>query len=173
MFYIVALGSVLKLRQANAAPLLDCTSQIRLYFPHLFEHCNTVCQYSEWSDWQMVSGSTASVPTSQCPSGEAYTERRTRFSSEFNSYVQGCTNTTQSRQICKLLSSIPIICISWIRCNSIHVPTGMPDRSDIIIMSLGLGSSGNVFDSVPPPALTSTFNLRSKRVSFLFFKRLD
>ena len=106
MLCIVVLGSVLTLRQANAVLLLDCTSQIRLYFPHLFTHCNTVCQYSEWSDWQMVSGSTANVLTSECPSGEAYTERRTRFSSEFDYYIQGCTNTTQSRQICKLLHSI-------------------------------------------------------------------
>ena len=115
----VALSSILQLRQANAAaiqpPLLDCTSQIRLFLPHLFTHCSTVCQYSEWSDWQMVSGSTVNVPTTQCSSGEAYNGTRTRSSTAYDYSILGCTDTTQARQICKLfLHSIRYCACTWI-----------------------------------------------------------
>ena len=108
ILWIVALASVSELRQADAATppaLLDCTSQIRLFYPELFRHCTTACQYSEWSDWEMVAGSTANVATSQCPSGEAYTETRSRSSSAYAYHILGCTDTTQSRQICKYNAS--------------------------------------------------------------------
>ncbi len=65
--------AALSFTRVTAAPL-PCDSQLRLIFPHLFRHCSD-CSYTEWSAWEMVE---YDAPTSQCPSGKAFVERRTR-----------------------------------------------------------------------------------------------
>ena len=58
---------------------LPCTHPLRLSAPELFTHCNSnPCTYGSWSSWERVSGSEIGVPQSQCESGKAYTEERTR-----------------------------------------------------------------------------------------------
>ena len=58
---------------------LPCTHPLRLSAPEYFTHCSsTPCTYGSWSSWERVSGSETSVPQSQCQSGRAYTEERTR-----------------------------------------------------------------------------------------------
>ena len=47
--------------------------------------------------WQVVQNSLVSVPTSQCSSGQAYTERRTRAG-----IGSGCTEpTSETQRVCK------------------------------------------------------------------------
>ena len=82
---------------------LDCNSQLRLLYPELFKHCN--CKYSDWSDWEPVPGSAVSIPTWQCSSGEAYTERRTQEAIE-----EGCDPRTESRRICKCKGRMLVAC---------------------------------------------------------------
>ena len=75
---------------------LDCESNLRLLYPEWFTHCD--CSYSDWSEWQFVDGSVVDVPTSQCASGQAYSESRTR-----SAIGDGCNSETETRVICTLL----------------------------------------------------------------------
>ena len=72
-----------------------CNHPLRLSLPQHFTHCDTVCLYSDWGEWEMVPGTTRSVAESQCKSREVYTERRTRTSIGSN-----CNDNTESRQVC-------------------------------------------------------------------------
>ena len=78
---------------------LDCESNLRLLYPDWFAHCD--CSYSDWSEWQFVEGSAVDVPKSQCNSGQAYNESRTR-----SAIGDGCNSAeTETRVICTLLDS--------------------------------------------------------------------
>ena len=77
---------------------LPCTHPLRLSAPELFTHCSSAtCTYSSWSSWERVSGSETSVAQSQCQSGQAYTEERTRSATG-----SGCNQPVkETRRICK------------------------------------------------------------------------
>ena len=71
---------------------------LRLSAPELFTHCNSnPCTYGSWSSWERVSGGEIGVPQSQCESGKAYTEERTRPTTG-----SGCNQIVkETRKICK------------------------------------------------------------------------
>ena len=74
---------------------LDCESNnanLRLLYPERFAHCD--CSYSDWSEWQFVDGSVVDVPTSQCDSGQAYSESRTR-----SAIGDGCISETLETRV--------------------------------------------------------------------------
>ena len=78
---------------------LPCTHPLRLSAPELFTHCSSTpgCTYGSWSSWERVSGNETSVPQSQCESGKAYTEQRTRPTTG-----SGCNQPVREiRRICK------------------------------------------------------------------------
>ncbi len=74
---------------------LPCDSPLRLRRPEFFKHCD--CSYGDWSEWEIVAGSTIDVPISKCESGEAYSESRQK-----KSFGKSCPPITETRQICKL-----------------------------------------------------------------------
>ena len=78
---------------------LNCDSLLRSIYPQWFTHCD--CSYSEWSEWKFVPDSVVDVPTSQCSTGQAYSESRTR-----SAVGQGCISETETRVICKLLAPL-------------------------------------------------------------------
>ena len=86
--------SVPTVRQRRALP---CTHPLRISAPELFTHCSSApCTYGSWSSWERVLGNVTSVPQSQCPSGKAYTEERTRPTTG-----SGCNQLTrETRRIC-------------------------------------------------------------------------
>ena len=55
----------------------------------------------------MVPDSIAKVETSRCPSGRKYDESRMRFAT-----ADGCTDQTETRQVCKLLQCSNSMCIA-------------------------------------------------------------
>ena len=75
--------------------LPGCDSFLRILFPQLFTHCAGSCTYTEWSPWQRVPNSTVNVPISNCASGEAYSQRRTRTASE-----SGCNPESETQRVC-------------------------------------------------------------------------
>ena len=75
--------------------LPHCDSFLRILFPHLFKHCDGTCTYTEWSQWQRVPNSVVNVAKSNCSTGEAYSERRTRTAPE-----SGCDPESETRQVC-------------------------------------------------------------------------
>lgn len=76
---------------------LPCNHLLRIARPGLFKHCNSVCKYTTWSSWWKVPNSIKSVPANKCPSGEAYTEERTR-----TVVGNGCTEPLREEQnICE------------------------------------------------------------------------
>ena len=75
--------------------LLRCDSFLRILFPQLFKHCAGSCTYTEWSPWQRVPNSVVNVAESNCTTGEAYSERRTRTASE-----SGCNPESETRRVC-------------------------------------------------------------------------
>ena len=76
---------------------IPCNHPLRIARPGLFAHCDSVCAYSTWSSWTKVPNSVVSVPPGKCPSGEAYTEERTRTATG-----NGCTEAVRETQaICK------------------------------------------------------------------------
>ena len=77
---------------------LDCESNLRLLYPERFAHCD--CSYSDWSEWQFVDGSVVDVPTSQCDSGQAYSESRTR-----SAIGDGCISEKETRVNCNTFTS--------------------------------------------------------------------
>ena len=99
------LGLLFSASLVVAVPL-DCESNLKLLYPEWFAHCN--CSYSDWSEWQLVEESVVDVPTSQCDSGQAYSESRTR-----SALGDGCNLETQKRMICKPRSAgidcIPVV----------------------------------------------------------------
>ena len=82
---------------------LPCDHPIRYDLPQYFTHCETApSTYSDWSTWERISGSLSSTPTSQCPSGQAYTEQHTRLSTG-----SGCTEPLiETQRICKLICMV-------------------------------------------------------------------
>lgn len=94
----VALISVLAL--ASCQQKLPCNSPLRKALPQYFLHC--VCRYSDWSDWEVVPKSAVDVPTSQCTSGNAVKERRSRTVLG----GEGCSDTMETREICKDIHTI-------------------------------------------------------------------
>ena len=76
---------------------LPCNHPLRISAPELFTHCVAPCVYSEWGDWKDVPGSIQSAPTSQCASGQTYTQRRTRRAIGSTS---GCNELTETRKVC-------------------------------------------------------------------------
>ena len=92
---ILFASSVLIARQRRQLP---CTHPLRISVPELFSHCDsTPCTYGSWSLWQRVPGNVTIVPQSQCPSGKAYTEERTRPTTG-----SGCNEPTrETRRICE------------------------------------------------------------------------
>ena len=73
---------------------LPCTHPLRLSAPELFTHCSSnPCTYGSWSSWERVSGSETNVPQSQCESGRAYTEERTRSTTG-----SGCNQPVREKQ---------------------------------------------------------------------------
>ena len=80
--------------QAFPASLYKCDSPLRQLCPRLFKHC---CEYSDWSEWEQVPGSTEDVPTTQCDSGQGYTERRIQVPTGI---TIGCDLKNESRPVC-------------------------------------------------------------------------
>ena len=73
-------------------------TMLRIAWPQLFAHCDSVCRYTTWSLWRKVPNSVMSVPPGKCPSGEAYTEERRRTATG-----NGCTEAVREMQhICEL-----------------------------------------------------------------------
>ena len=110
--------TALYLSEANSIRRkLPCTHPLRNIVPYLFTHCN--CTYSEWSEWEVVSGTTRRVATSQCRSGEAYTESRKR-----NATRDSCNNVTETRKVCKLAKSCVHACtmLSMVKINATCIP---------------------------------------------------
>ena len=91
--------TLLPLLQGGESAALPCDHRLRLAFPQLFLHCNTVdCPYSDWSDWKMVPNSVVTSSDPACESGEAYMENRTRS-------ALGCEDETETRFACKCIHS--------------------------------------------------------------------
>ena len=97
---------------------LNCDSLLRNIYPELFTHCD--CSYSQWSEWQFVPNSVVDVPTTQCPTGQAYSESRTR-----SAVGQGCISETETRVICKFLVPLSItiiyLCVCVCAKNKLHI----------------------------------------------------
>ena len=95
------------LQKGHSAPKrqLDCDSYLRYVYPEYFTHCDSeqadqpVCSYSEWSEWETVNNSTVDVPTSQCGSGHAYNESRTRSAPS-----PECPPESETHHVCEFVS---------------------------------------------------------------------
>ncbi len=109
LLFALALGFTRATALPQSPQLLPCDSLLRLIFPHLFTHCSD-CSYTEWSDWEKVQ---YNVPTSQCPSGKAFIEQRTRAISSGIGCIEPLTET--KRAVCKLLYIIQCL----VSCSSI------------------------------------------------------
>ncbi len=96
VFFIVCVLSLVWSGWGGPVDLEYFESQLRILFPELFTHC-TGCQYSEWTEWQFVKDSIVDVPTSQCDSGQSYSESRNRSATG-----NGCVSETETRVVCKL-----------------------------------------------------------------------
>ena len=94
----ILLASSVPIAQHRRRRQLPCTHPLRLSAPEYFTHCSsTPCTYGSWSSWERVSGSETNVPQSQCESGRAYTEERTRSTTG-----SGCNQPVrETRRICK------------------------------------------------------------------------
>ena len=102
----IALQSIVfafSIQTARQRRELPCTHPLRISAPELFTHCDIApCTYGSWSSWERVLGNVSSVPQSQCPSGKAYTEERTRPTTG-----SGCNETVrETRRICEHKLSI-------------------------------------------------------------------
>ena len=91
---VVAIASFAATIFALASSQLPCSSQLRVIYPQLFVHCD--CHYSEWDEWVVDTASLVTVPTAQCPSGEALSETRIQIAIGHN-----CADRTETRSICK------------------------------------------------------------------------
>lgn len=87
-----AIISVATLTGIHCQP--PCDSPFRLRRPDLFKHCE--CLYGDWSEWEAVPDSLVNVSTSQCHTGQAYSEIRQRVSLQ-----KDCSAQTEKRQICE------------------------------------------------------------------------
>ncbi len=94
LFIAVATVFTLAWGGCQGAPL-NCASHLRIILPRLFTHC-TGYQYSEWTEWQFVKDSIVDVPTSQCDTGQSYSESRNRSVTG-----NGCVSETETRVVCK------------------------------------------------------------------------
>ena len=96
---------------------LNCDSLLRNIYPQWFTHCD--CSYSQWSEWKFVADSVVDVPTSQCSTGQAYSESFTR-----SAVGEGCISETETRVICKFLTPLSLIiylCVCVCANNKLHV----------------------------------------------------
>ena len=131
---------------------LPCTHPLRISVPELFTHCNSApCTYGGWSSWERIPRNETTVPQSQCPSGKAYTEERTRPTTG-----SGCNQPVrETRRICKhdvIVSTYSLATLVLI-IPTINTLPGLPTRDELLILALGLGGSGNNYDPInrPPP----------------------
>ena len=91
-----AFSAVATFALASGQLQLPCSSQLRLIYPQLFIHCDCDCHYSEWGEWVVDAASLVTVPTAQCPSGEALSETKVQIATGHN-----CADRTETRSICK------------------------------------------------------------------------
>ena len=99
---ILCKNRIFKITNVLVAPQLNCDSLLRNIYPQLFTHCD--CSYSQWSEWKFVPNSIVDVATSQCSTGQAYSESRTR-----SAVGEGCISETETRVICKFLTPLSLI----------------------------------------------------------------
>ena len=136
---------LLLIREGQTAAL-PCDHPLRISAPQYFSHCDSVCTYSDWSEWLAIPNSVA--PSSQCPTKEAYQERRKR--GVLGKSIADCTETSETRQVCEC-----VVLNKNVMVNTLIIVTGLPDQEDRLILALGLGGSKQDFNPIGSPGPVS------------------
>ena len=93
----IPVGHIHQRRQAGGE--LPCDNPLRIVVPSLFTHCDTSCEYSEWTPWETVQRRIPTT-TNNCASRLYYVQQRTRQIISVVGDRADCNEVNQTQRIC-------------------------------------------------------------------------